>query len=54
MILTYYILILVSVAFLYLFVCVDGNDSGILGSIKCFFWETFPNGLKKVAARICG
>ena len=54
MILTYYILILVSVAFLYLFVCVDGNDSGILGSIKCFFWETLPNGLKKVAARICG
>jgi hypothetical protein len=38
----------------YLFVCVDSHKEGILPTIKRFFWETLPNGIKKLAKKVCG
>ena len=49
-----YVSILLSVAFLYCFVCVDERGTGVLAKMKVFFWVMVPNFLKKTAARLCG
>lgn len=49
-----YAIILLSVAFLYLFVCVDERGTGVLAKLKVLFWHMLPEMLKKVARRICG
>lgn len=49
-----YAFILVSVGFLYLFVCVDGEGSGVLATAKRFFWSWIPNVTKAFASKICG
>ena len=54
MIFGFYIFTLLSVAFLYLFVCVDSTADGILPRMKVFLYETVPNLIKKGVAKICG
>jgi hypothetical protein len=45
---------LFAITFIYLFVCVDGNKAGILGTTKNFLFETLPQKLKAIIASICG
>ena len=54
MILVPFVIILLSVAFFYLFVCVDEKGAGCLAKAKIFFWRSFPTFLKAVGTRICG
>ena len=49
-----FVIILVSVAFLYLFVCVDEHGKGVPAKAKTFFWFTLPAFLKSVVRKICG
>ena len=49
-----YATILLSVAFLYLFICVDDEGSGPLSIAKRFFWKTVPKALKWLATKTCG
>ena len=54
MIFTGYVFILLSVAFLYLFVCVDERGGGCLAKTKIVFWVKLPEMLKALARTICG
>ena len=47
-------IILVTVAFFYLFVCVDSYGKGALPKIKRFLFETLPNTLRAIGTKICG
>ena len=49
-----YVFVLLSVAFFYLFVCVDEHGTGFMAKSKRFFWFTLPELLKKAAGKICG
>ena len=49
-----FVIVLVSVAFLYLFVCVDSYGTGPLAKIKGFLFETLPEGLRAGGRKICG
>ena len=49
-----YAVILLAVAFLYLFACVDAEGDGIMSIMKVFFWARLPNTLKSIASRLCG
>ena len=49
-----WIFILLSVSFLYLFVCVDERGTGCCAKMKIFFWQTLPDTLKAIARKICG
>ena len=49
-----YVFILLSVAFLYIFVCVDEHGEGCMAKLKIFFWKTLPAFMLKAAGRICG
>ena len=49
-----YVSLLLSVAFLYLFVCVDGNGNGVLAMAKRFFWNTVPNTIMATVGKVCG
>ena len=49
-----YVFILLSVSFLYLFVCVDERQNGCLAKTKIFFWKTIPDAMKAVGRKICG
>ena len=49
-----YLFILCSVAFFYLFVCVDERGKGCLPKTKIFFWIQLPNALKFVGRKTCG
>ena len=49
-----WIFILFSVAFLYLFVCVDERGTGYLAKMKIFFWQTVPNTLRAIGKKVCG
>lgn len=49
-----YIFILLSVAFLYLFVCVDEHGKGYLAKTKILFWQTIPNMFRSIAKKCCG
>ena len=46
--------ILISVSFFYLFVCVDSYGTGPLPKIKRLLFESFPNTLRAIGAKICG
>ena len=46
--------LLVSVAFLYLFVYVDMNKTGIIPTIKRFFWKTIPESVVTSLYLCCG
>ena len=54
MILAGYAFTLISVAFLYLFVCVDERGTGCLAKTKVLFWYRMPEMLKSIAHKICG
>ena len=45
---------LITIAFFYLFVCVDSYGTGPLPKIKRFLFETFPEGLRACGRKICG
>ena len=47
-------LILISVSFFYLFVCVDSYGTGTLSAIKRVLFEKFPNCLRAVGKMTCG
>ena len=49
-----FIVVIVFVAFFYLFVCVDGNKQGVLATIKRFLFEALPSGLAKCGRATCG
>lgn len=49
-----YAVSLISIAFFYLFVCVDERGNGCLAKTKVFFWQTIPNTLRQIARKICG
>ena len=49
-----YVLVLFTVAFLYLFVCVDERGGGVLAKAKIFFWIKMPEMLKDIARKCCG
>ena len=49
-----FIVILVVVAFYYLFLCVDGNKPGILATIKRFLFDAIPTALAKFGRATCG
>lgn len=46
--------VLVSVSFLYLFVCVDDHAGGPLVAMKVFFFRTLPDCLRAVGRKTCG
>ena len=50
----FYVWTLLTVAFLYLFVCVDSNGKGYLGKAKRFFWVTCPGFLLSIVEKVCG
>ena len=49
-----FIITLLSIAFLYLFVCVDSSGDGYLAKTKVLLYETLPSLLKKGTTRVCG
>lgn len=49
-----YLFSLLSIAFFYLFVCVNERATGCLPRVKIFLWQTFPDVLKKFARKTCG
>ena len=49
-----YVIMLLLVAFLYLFVCVDGNGDGFLARTKKFFWITCPEAVTDLLAQVFG
>ena len=49
-----YLFILLSIAFFYLFVCVNEHGTGCLPKMKIFLWRTLPNAMKDCARRTCG
>ena len=47
-------IVLVTVAFFYLFVCVDSYGKGVLPKIKRMLFEDLPNTLRAIGTKICG
>ena len=50
----FFIVIILIVAFFYLFVCVDGNKKGPLAAMKRILFETLTFALVKVGRMTCG
>ena len=49
-----YVVVLFLVAFLYVFVCVDGNKEGILAQTKRFLWVKCPRAITDFVSKVCG
>ena len=49
-----YLSTLLTVAFLYLFVCVDDQGDGIMARTKRFFWDWCPNAMMGGLEKLCG
>merc|ERR1711971_623050 len=46
--------VLITVSFFYLFVCVDSYGKGPLAKMKRFLFETLPEGLRTCGRKTCG